>query len=127
MRTLGLLTLTLLLCSAAAFAEQSKQKNADANIDIKIDTSVPDVKITHMVKPKYPDAAKQKGLQGQVVLRVAVNDRGTPAVEVVSGDPVLAAAAVDAVTLWRYKPHKKDGKTARFENRVTLTFTMPTA
>ncbi len=123
MRSFGRLTMVVLLfCSIATFAEKK-----DANIDVKIDTSVPDTKLTQMVKPKYPASARQKGLQGEVLLKLSVDERGVPAVEVVSGDPALASAAVDAASSWRYKPYKKDGKKARFVNKVTFTFTLPSA
>jgi len=43
-------------------------------------------------------------------------------VEVVSGDPVLARAAVDAVKKWKSKPFIKNGKPVKVSTKVPLDF-----
>lgn len=60
--------------------------------------------------PSYPDEAKGKRLQGEVVLHVFVEDDGVPCwVKVVSGDPVLADAAVESMGSWRFHPATRRG------------------
>jgi len=77
--------------------------------------------LIHRVEPQYPEAAKTQGIQGTVVLDVQVRGDGQVGnVQVVSGDPLLADAAVQAVKQWRYQPSAVDG-----ESRVTFRFTLP--
>jgi periplasmic protein TonB len=58
-------------------------------------------------KPDYPAAARLRGQQGRVVLRVEVSAAGAPlsvAVLSTSGHTVLDKAALAAVEQWRFKP-----------------------
>jgi protein TonB len=57
--------------------------------------------------PPYPAEAKRRGLEGRVMLRVAVGPDGkpgTPAIESGSGHPVLDRAAIDWIQRrWRWE------------------------
>ena len=44
---------------------------------------------------------------------------------VISGDPLLAKAATDAVRQWRFNPHQLKGKAVEFETRITVNFALP--
>ena len=67
----------------------------------------------------YPDEAKEKRLQGQVVVRAFISETGAvERTEVVSGDPVLAAAAVEAVKKWKFKPFIKNGKPVKVATKL---------
>jgi protein TonB len=60
--------------------------------------------------PDYPALAQDRGLQGQVVLKVRVLASGKPdnvAVEKSSGHKILDDAAVKAVTAWSFDPAKR--------------------
>ena len=60
--------------------------------------------------PVYPEEAKNRHLEGTVVLHVFVEDDGIPCwAKVVSGDPILADAAVTAMGSWRFHPAEKGG------------------
>jgi protein TonB len=62
-----------------------------------------------------------------VVLDVHIaRDGGTQEVKVVSGDPVLADAAIAAVKQWRFKPHTLNGQPVEMQTRVILNFRLPT-
>ena len=57
------------------------------------------------VNPQYPEIARIKHLQGKVHLLVMVGEDGrVHKVTPLGGHPVLAAAAMDAVKQWEYKP-----------------------
>jgi protein TonB len=43
-------------------------------------------------------------------------------VTVISGDPVLVPAAVDAVKRWKYKPYTLNGQPTKVETNVTVAF-----
>lgn len=60
--------------------------------------------------PEYPSLAQDRGLQGQVVLKVHVLASGKPdnvAVERSSGHKILDDAAVKAVLAWSFDPAKR--------------------
>ena len=55
--------------------------------------------------PAYPAAASASHVQGEVKLSADVDRDGKVAsVRVISGPPLLRAAALDAVQRWRYRP-----------------------
>ena len=64
-------------------------------------------------KPAYPDTARRDGREGQVLLRVLIDDQGkTKAVEInrSSGSDALDHAATDAIKLWRFHPARAGDK-----------------
>jgi TonB family protein len=83
-------------------------------------------RLIHRVDPEYPAQAKAQHVQGPVVLDVQVlGDGEVGTIAIVSGDPVLAQSAVDAVKRWRYQPESEDGQGLRRQTRVTVKFTLP--
>jgi TonB family protein len=82
--------------------------------------------LRHEVRPDYPEAARQAGVQGLVVLDAVVDESGVVTqTKIVSGAPVLAAAAVDAVRWWRYDPYLVNGQAAVVETTITVNFQLP--
>lgn len=72
-----------------------------------------DADYLHNPKPVYPLAARRRGDQGRVVLRVHVSVQGTAmAVEIgqSSGYSSLDEAARDAVLRWRFVPARRGGE-----------------
>jgi len=64
-------------------------------------------------------------MEGRVVLQVLVDIKGAPHnVRVVSGPPVLARAAIDAVQHWRYRPSYLNGRPLESEALVTVKFSL---
>lgn len=79
--------------------------------------------LVYSITPVYPEAAQRAGLEGIVVLRAYIGEDGRVAdLRVVSGHPLLAEAAVQAVKQWRYQPLVIDGRTASVVTTVTLAF-----
>lgn len=77
------------------------------------------------VPPKYPEAAKQARIQGKVVLKAIIGKAGeVKNLEIVSGHPQLAPAALDAVKQWKYKPFILNGEPVEVETEVDVTFTL---
>jgi TonB family protein len=63
--------------------------------------------------PKYPTSARKRGIEGKVLLEVAVKIDGAPSLVVIShssGHQILDDAALNAVKNWRFVPAKKLGK-----------------
>jgi protein TonB len=77
------------------------------------------------VPPEYPKEAYKKHIQGTVVLHGVISKEGEVAeVSVVSGDPMLAPAAIDAVKQWKYKPYLLNGNPVEVETQFQLNFTL---
>jgi TonB family protein len=77
------------------------------------------------VPPDYPADAKQARIQGTVVMRVIVDKEGNVAnIQLISGHPILAPAAIDAVRLWKYRPYLLNGMPVEVETQVAVNFTL---
>ena len=64
-------------------------------------------------KPAYPDTARRDGREGQVLLRVLIDDQGkTKSVEInrSSGSDALDQAATEAIKRWRFHPARAGDK-----------------
>ena len=89
------------------------------------DSSREGARLFQRVEPEYPEAAKQQHIQGPVVLEANVDEGGTvEQLTVVSGNPILANAASDAVLKWRFKPLVQDGQAVSFKTRVKVDFVL---
>jgi TonB family protein len=74
-------------------------------------------------KARYPEEAREKQLQGQVWLKIGISETGdVDNVEVISGDPVLAEAAVQAAKKWKFKPFIKNGKPIKVATKLPFDF-----
>jgi TonB family protein len=75
------------------------------------------------VAPTYPGEARDKGIQGRVILRVLVTENGdVESAEVLSGTDVLREAAIDAAKKWKFEPLVVDGKAVRVRTTIPFTF-----
>ena len=71
----------------------------------------------------YPEAAREKRLQGEVWLKVHISETGdVEGADVLSGDPILAEAAVDAAKKWKFKPYIKDGHPVKVLYKMPMDF-----
>ena len=84
--------------------------------------------VTKDVKPKYPDEAKEKRIQGVVEMQGVVLENGTIGDVTVtkSLDQTygLDEAAVAALKQWEFKPGQKDGKAVKVLVEVEMSFTL---
>ena len=77
------------------------------------------------VEPKYPPLAIAARIQGPVVLEAVISKAGTiENLRLVSGHPMLAAAAIDAVSQWRYRPYILNGDVIEVETEITVNFVL---
>jgi TonB family protein len=90
---------------------------------MRVDPEEQQKRITQMVRPVYPDVAKNAGIEGTVKLKIIVNKEGkVQEVKVLSGPPILVNAAVGAVQQWRYQPAVVDGKPVSVVTTITVVF-----
>jgi len=84
-----------------------------------------ELELIHYVKAKYPGGALAQDRQGQVTVRLVVNESGdVESAEIVSGDPIFQKAALDAVRKWKYKPFFRGGHPIKVRTQVDLNFNM---
>ena len=108
-----------------------KQEVVSANIATNASerseiSPAPDV-VSHAVQPGYPLLARQMKVQGAVTLVALVGRDGLiQNLSVVSGPPILATAAREAVKQWHFKPHYTAGQAVETEARITVNFTIST-
>ena len=77
------------------------------------------------VEPVYPAEAKEKHVQGAVILHAIISKTGTvEKLSVISGNGMLVASAMDAVRQWTYKPYLLNGKPVEVETSITVNYTM---
>ena len=82
-------------------------------------------RLAKKVSPVYPAMARKARIQGVVVLQVEINKSGdVENLQVISGHPMFAGAAIDAVKQWEYKPYLLNGEPVDVETRVTVNFTL---
>lgn len=78
------------------------------------------------VDPVYPEQARERGIEGIVVLSVrAGRDGRVRNVKLEGGQPLLVEAAKAAVKQWQFKPHLVDGQAVETQTRITLIFELP--
>jgi TonB family protein len=93
---------------------------------LEVPADVAESSLLHRVEPDYPEEARQQRIQGAVVLSVHIaRDGGVLSTALVSGPPLLAPAATDAVKRWRFKPRLVNGRAAEMQTRITLDFRLP--
>ncbi len=79
--------------------------------------------LVRKVQPLYPSEARRMRIEGDVVIDAVVTSQGeVQELKLISGHPVLAAAAMDAVRKWRYSPYMLNGKPIPKQTRITISF-----
>lgn len=106
-------------------AAHTSSDNSKKPARVRISQGVAEGNIVHKVPPHYPEAAKEKHITGDVILGVTIDHSGSVSeLKVISGDPVLAQAAADAVKEWKYKPYLLNGEPVEIETTVKISFRM---
>jgi TonB family protein len=78
------------------------------------------------VDPTYPPEAHARRLEGHVLLQAVVREDGTVSdLKVITGEPLLAQAAMEAVSQWRYRPFRLNGEPVRMKTQITIIFKLP--
>jgi len=79
--------------------------------------------LTKRVQPKYPSLAEMAHIQGDVLLRVMIDETGRVSeAKGVSGHPMLLEAAIPAVKAWQFEPFTEDGKSMSVRALVKIAF-----
>jgi periplasmic protein TonB len=78
---------------------------------------------TYSIAPEYPPLARQAHIYGSVEIDAIIDERGNVVqARVVSGHPLLTAAALKAVAQWKYEPTSLSGQPVSVELHVQVHF-----
>jgi TonB family protein len=83
--------------------------------------------VSQPVKPGYPLLARQMKVQGSVILQANIGRDGLiQDLQVVSGPPILANAAQEAVKQWHFRPRYRGDAAIETQAKITVNFTIST-
>ena len=92
---------------------------------VRVSQGVTSGLLVHRVQPNYPPLARQARIQGSVVLQAEISKDGAiENLRLMSGHPMLAPSAIEAVRQWRYKPYILNGEPVAVETQITVNFTL---
>ncbi len=92
---------------------------------IRVSAGVTSGLLIRKVNPVYPPLARQARISGTVILRAVISKDGSiENLQLVSGHPMLAPAAIDAVKQWKYKPYLLNGEPVEVDTEVQVNFTL---
>ena len=92
---------------------------------IRVSQGVTQGLLIKKVQPVYPPLARQARIQGNVLLQAEISTEGTiENLHLISGHPMLAPAAIEAVKQWRYKPYILNGEPVPVETQITVIFSL---
>lgn len=90
---------------------------------LRVSQSVVEGMMLTKVGPVYPLEAQAKHIQGDVILQATIDKEGNIAgLKVISGHPLLAEAATEAVRQWKYKPYRLNGEPVEVETTIKIQF-----
>jgi TonB family protein len=94
--------------------------------NLRISAEAADV-VSQPVRPGYPVLARQMKVQGSVILQALIGRNGLiQDLHVLTGPPILADAAEQAVRQWRFKPHYQNNQPVETQTSITVNFTIST-
>jgi len=117
---------------AAVDTQKPEMLSAVAQSPTKVATLAPQpvrretpAKLLHSVPPQYPQVARQMRLQGVVVLDLQIDNAGSvKGAKVVSGSPLLTAAAIDATRRWHFQPATLGDRAVPSTETVKVSFNL---
>jgi len=117
----GMIALIAIALLGAGVSEAHSQLAVPQRV--RVSSGVAQGLLIKKVDPEYPREAREQHIQGMVVLKVEISKEGDVVkLELISGDPVLAPAAIQAVKQWKYKPYLLNGVAVIVETQVSIAF-----
>lgn len=92
---------------------------------LKVSAGVAAGQLLTPIRPPYPAIALAGRIQGTVVVAAIIGKDGRiSSLRVVSGSPLLAGAAVEAIRQARYRPWTLNGEPVEVETTINVVFTL---
>jgi TonB family protein len=96
------------------------------SLDAAVSQGITPGRLIHKVNPVYPAQARSQHISGMVSVEITIADDGSVRdVKEISGTPLLADAARDAIRRWRYTPFLLNGKPVEVQKQISVTFKLP--
>ncbi len=121
-------------CAAVASAQNGAGASSEAPQNqaqparppvIRVSTGVMLGLVEHKTMPVYPDEAMKKGIQGDVIFKIEVDETGKITSSVpLEGDPLLISASKDALRNFRFRPYLLNGSPTRVESQLGFHFSV---
>ncbi len=119
----GLIFVFLCAITASPPLASSQQKRDDG---VRIHCKLLHAHAIRIVRPTYPELAKQAHVEGRVSLECIVGRDGlVEKIEVKEGHPLLIQAATKAVSQWKFKPLVLNGQAVEMNAVVNIDFQLP--
>jgi protein TonB len=92
---------------------------------VRVSSGVSQGLLIRKVPPTYPPLARQARIQGTVILQAQISKTGDiENLTLISGHPMLAPAAIEAVKQWKYRPYLLNGEPVEVDTQVQVNFTL---
>jgi len=92
---------------------------------VRVSQGVSQGLLIRKVPPAHPPLARQARIQGTVILQAQISKTGDiENLQLISGHPMLAPAAIEAVKQWKYKPYLLNGEPVEVDTQVQVNFTL---
>lgn len=118
---MGTMIALLVCCTFVVSAVMSAQTSVPARVQVSNEIMLG--RVEHKTMPVYPDEAMKKGIQGDVVFKIDVDETGKITGSVpVSGDPLLTAASKEALRTFSFHPYLVDGTPTAVETQLGFHF-----
>src|SRR5258708_5665446 len=92
-------------------------------IRVRVSENVSQAFLARKVQPRYPQEARDKQVEGTVLLKAEISAEGdVTEVTLISVDPLLVQAALNAVKQWKYRPYLLNDRPVNVETRCTVEF-----
>ena len=134
MLRIGMLVALLTCCRAIALAQNTAPGSPEVSSSqaqpaqpqkVRVSTSVMLGLVEHKTMPVYPDEAMSKGIQGDVIFRIEVDETGKIATSLPGeGDPLLITAGKDALRTFRFRPYLLNGTSVRVQSQLGFRFSL---
>jgi TonB family protein len=118
-----IMTVTVNFTQGQNVPPQAGWQSPDAAKALRIGANIKTPERIHDVKPVYPDAARVAGVKGVVIVEALLDRLGNiEEVHVLRSIPMLDAAAVDAVSQWKFTPVLLNGQPMPAIMTLTVNF-----
>jgi protein TonB len=126
-----ILAVALIFSSCALFGNRSKddantkKTNSAANDFVPEEVEPKYDKEELESRVKYPEAAKKKGIEGEVIVQFFLDKEGKiRKTRIVQGDPLLVEAAINAIMQTEFTPALQRGKPVGVWMTMPITFSI---
>jgi protein TonB len=112
--------------SAQGSASAANSSPTQAPLKARVSTGVMLGLVEHKTMPVYPDEAMSKGIEGDVIFKIEVDETGkiTSSVPVGDSDPLLLAASKDALRTFKFRPFLLNGTPAKVQTQLGFHFSV---